>query len=262
MTAEMGLYDGVRLERRDDVLHVTLALPEVRNAQTPAMWRRLAAVPSVLDDSVRAVVLRGDGASFSAGLDRRMFTPEGVPGEESVLSLAGRSPAEIDAFIVTAQSAFAWWSRVPQVTVALVQGHAIGAGFQLALACDVLIVGSDASLAMRETSLGLVPDLCGTAPLVERVGYARAFGICATGRFVEAQEAVAIGLAIAHIPQTQWEAGLADLLTPIRAAQFGAVAELKQLLQGASSSPDQPARERAAQVRRLQDLHAQLGGGA
>ena len=143
------------------------------------------------------MVLRGEGASFSAGLDRRMLTPEGVPGEESLLTLATYDDQQIDAFIAQAQAAFAWWHRVPQVTVALVQGHAIGAGFQLALACDVMIVADDAKLAMRETSLGLVPDLAGTAPLVSRVGYSRAFEICARGRYVEADEAVRIGLAVA-----------------------------------------------------------------
>ena len=60
------------------------------------------------------------------------------------------------------------------VSIASVQGHAIGAGFQLALACDLRVMADDALLSMRETSLGLVPDLGGTQPLVDVVGYARA----------------------------------------------------------------------------------------
>ena len=165
-----------------------------RWAATPATWRRLAEVPGHLDPDVRAVVLTGEGASFCAGLDRRMLSPEGVPGEESLVQLAQRPDSHIDGFITQAQAAFTWWRTVPQVTIALVQGHAIGAGFQLALACDVLVVADDAQLAMRETSLGLVPDLGGTGPLVERVGYARAFEICATGRFVGPDEAVMLGI--------------------------------------------------------------------
>ena len=192
--SEYGEMDHVRIERVGDAVHVTLCNPEARNAQTPATWRRLASVPQLLTPEVRAVVLRGEGVSFSAGLDRRMISPEGVPGEESLLSLATYDDEQIDAFIAQAQAAFSWWHDVPQVTVALVQGHAIGAGFQLALACDVMIVADDAKLAMRETSLGLVPDLAGTAPLVSRVGYSRAFEICARGRYVEADEAVRIGL--------------------------------------------------------------------
>ena len=131
---EYGEHDRVRIERQGDVVYVTLCNPEARNAQTPATWRRLASVPDLLTPDVRAVVLTGDGSSFSAGLDRRMLTPEGVPGEDSVLTLATRPPEQMDAFIRAAQAAFTWWRTVPQITVALVQGHAIGAGFQLALA--------------------------------------------------------------------------------------------------------------------------------
>ncbi len=60
------------------------------------------------------------------------------------------------------QEAFTWWRRPDLVTVAAVQGHAVGAGFQLALACDLRVVADDAQFAMREPSLGLVPDLVGT----------------------------------------------------------------------------------------------------
>lgn len=259
---EYGERDGVRLERAGSTLRVTLCNPENRNAQTPATWRRLAEIPQLLDAEVRAVVVSAEGPSFSAGLDRRMLTPEGVPGEESLLSLATYDDAGIDRFIQQAQAAFRWWQEVPQVTIACVQGHAIGAGFQLALACDVMLVAGDALLAMRETSLGLVPDLAGTAPLVDRVGYARAFEICARGRFVSAQEAVDLGIATALVEPGEWDAYLADFLAPIEAALPGAVGELKALLHGAASAPDQLARERAAQMRRLAELKALFGGSA
>ncbi len=256
-----GEHDGVRVERDGDVVRVTLTNPDARNAQTPATWRRLAAVPGLLDPGVRAVVLAGEGPSFSAGLDRRMLTPEGVPGEESLLTLAGYPDERIDEFIQQAQAAFAWWRRVPQVTIALVHGHAIGAGFQLALACDLMIVADDAKLAMRETSLGLVPDLTGTAPLVSRVGYSRALEICARGRYVESDEAVRLGIAIDKVPQADWDAYVVELLEPIMAALPGAVSELKHLLDGADTSTQQLARERQAQMRRLADLRALFGGG-
>lgn len=259
---EYGEHDGVRIERTGSVLQVTLCTPAQRNAQTPATWRRLASVPALLSPEVRAVVVAGEGPSFSAGLDRRMLTPEGVPGEESLLSLATYDDAGIDAFIRQAQAAFRWWQEVPQVTIACVQGHAIGAGFQLALACDVMLVAADAQLAMRETSLGLVPDLAGTAPLVDRVGYSRAFEICARGRFVGAQEAVALGIAIAVVEPQDREDYLREFLVPIEAALPGAVGELKSLLRGAAASSDQAARERAAQIRRLAELKAVFGGPA
>ena len=258
-----GDHDGVRVEKDGPVVRVTLTSPANRNAQTPATWRRLASIPELLDDSVRVVLLDAEGASFSAGLDRRMLTADGVPGEESLLTLSGYDAPRQDAFISEAQAAFTWWREVPQLTVALVRGHAIGAGFQLALACDWMLVADDALMAMRETSLGLVPDLGGTAPLVDRVGYSRALEICATGRFVGAEEAVRIGLALAQAPSDQLDAVASQLLEPVLAALAGAVFALKPLLAGAvgSAPSDQLARERSAQIGRLADLRALLAGG-
>jgi enoyl-CoA hydratase/carnithine racemase len=257
---EFGLSDNVLVERDGELVRVTLSNPESRNAQTPATWRRLASVPELLTPDVRAVVLTGEGVSFSAGLDRRMLTPEGIPGEESLLTISGYADDQLDGFIRAAQAAFTWWGTVPQLTVALVQGHAIGAGFQLALACDFMIVADDVKLAMRETSLGLVPDLAGTAPLVERVGYSRALEICASGRFVEADEAVRLGIALEVAPAGELRARADALLAPMLTAMPGAVAELKALLDGADSANDQTARERAAQMRRLAELRRLLGG--
>lgn len=252
----------VRVTVRGPMLEVTLANPGTRNAQTPATWRRLAAARHEVSPEVRTIILRGEGISFSAGLDRRMLTPEGVPDEVSLPWLAAQSDEDVDGFIRQAQEAFTWWRRVPQVSIALVQGHAIGAGFQLALACDLMIVADDAQLAMRETSLGLVPDLGGTGPLVDRVGYARALEICATGRFVGADEAVALGIAVRKAPVENWEDAVAALTAPIQAALPGAVGELKALLNGAGRADDQPARERASQIRRLRELATLLGGDA
>lgn len=251
--------DHVRVERVDDVITVTLCDPEHRNAQTPATWRRLAGIPALLTPEVRAVVLRGEGRSFSAGMDRRMFA-EGVPGEESLGTLAARSAGEVDDFIRQAQAAFTWWRQVAPLTIALVQGHAIGAGFQLALGCDLMVVADDALLAMRETSWGLVPDLGGTGPLVSAVGYSRALEICATGRYVTADEAVQLGIAVARVPVSEWDPHLDALLAPVRSAPAGAVSELKWLLNGAGSAADQLAREREAQARRLADLLGNQAG--
>ncbi|BFO20398.1 hypothetical protein SHKM778_67860 [Streptomyces sp. KM77-8] len=156
--------DGVRLTVDDAIATVTLTNPAKRNAQSPALWRALTEVGRLLPGSVRVVVLRGEGKSFSAGLDRQMFTPEGIEGEPSFIDLARRDDAALDATIAAYQEAFTWWRRSDIVSIAAVQGHAIGAGFQLALACDLRVVADDVLFAMRETSLGLVPDLTGTHP--------------------------------------------------------------------------------------------------
>lgn len=254
----MTLLDesGVRLEVDDAVATVTLTNAEKRNAQSPAMWRALAEAGRVLPGSVRVVVLRGEGKSFSAGLDRQAFTPEGFEGEPSFLDMGKGPTEETERLIERYQEAFTWWRRNDIVSVAAVQGHAIGAGFQLALACDLRVCAQDAQFAMRETSLGLVPDLTGTHPLVHQLGYARALEICATGRFVHADEAERTGLANLVVPVAELEAATADLASALIAAPRSAVIETKALLRGAQERgyEEQRGAERAAQARRLGDL--------
>ncbi|MDX2706126.1 enoyl-CoA hydratase/isomerase family protein [Streptomyces sp. PA03-6a] len=248
--------DGVRLVTEDSVATVTLCNAAKRNAQSPAMWRALVEAGRLLPGGVRVVVLRAEGVSFSAGLDRQAFTPEGFDGEPSFIDLARAPEGELDATIAEYQSAFTWWRRNDVVTVAAVQGHAIGAGFQLALACDLRVVADDVQFAMRETSLGLVPDLAGTKPLTELVGYARALEICATGRFVGAEEACATGLANVAVPAAELDATVKDLVGALLAAPRDAVIETKALLREAAgrSYDEQRVAERAAQGRRLRDL--------
>ena len=250
-------HGGVLLNIDGAVATVTLARPEQRNAQTPATWRALAQIGNqvLADDTVRVVVLRGDGKSFSAGLDRAMFGA-GVDGEPGLAVLASMADAALDETIDTFQQAFSWWRDERVVSLASVQGHAIGAGFQLVLACDLRVMADDVQLAMREPTLGLVPDLGGTQPLVEAVGYARALEICATGRWVGAEEAAATGLATLVVPREDLDAATSDLVAALLAAPAGAVRATKGLLRdaGTRSYDDQRAAERAAQAGRLRDL--------
>ena len=154
---------------------------------------------AVRDAGPRVVVLSAEGPSFSAGLDRAMFTGQ-VPGSAACRSSPRSTTSRSMPRSPRTRTAFTWWREVDALTVAAVQGHAVGAGFQLALACDLRVVADDVAFAMKETSLGLVPDLAGTWPLVEALGYARALEVCVSGRMVAAAEAVATGLAVATVP--------------------------------------------------------------
>ena len=240
------------------VATVTLDCPERRNSQTPTMWHALADIGANLPDEVRVVVLRGAGTSFSAGLDVGLLSPEGLPGEESVAALMHGSDDEVLAAIDGYQRGFTWLRDPRFVSVAQVQGHAIGAGFQLALACDLRVVADDVRFCMKEPALGLVPDLTGTKPLVEVVGYSRALEICATARYVLADEARELGLATAVVPAGDLEETTADLVAAILANTAGAVSETKRLLQSTTDGDldDQRLRERQAQLRRFRELVA------
>ncbi len=235
---------------------MTLCRPEQRNAQTPATWLALTGIGESLPDRVRVVVVTGEGPSFSAGLDRRMFTPEGVPGEGSLGRLADQADEVAASVIASYQAGFSWLRRPEFVSIAAVRGHAVGAGFQLALACDLRVVAEDAMFTMAEPTLGLVPDLGGTQPLVELVGYARALEICATGRRFSAAEAERSGLANLVVPVDQLESATADLAAALCSTSRDAVSATKRLLLDARDRgyDEQLVAEREAQVKRLRAL--------
>ena len=248
--------DGwVRAERDGAVLTVTLDRAEQLNAQTPDTWAALAAVGRSLDDDVRVVVVRGAGRSFSAGLDRSLFS-QATDATGTLAELAGMPADLAQERIRGYQSGFRWLRSPGVVSVAAVQGHAIGAGAQLALACDLRILAEDAQLRLPEATLGLVPDLTGTSALVELVGYSRAMEMCLTGRAVGAAEAHAIGLANLVVPAAELDGAVADLVAALTAPPVGASRETAALVRSAvrADPAAQDAAERAAQVRRIGEL--------
>jgi enoyl-CoA hydratase/carnithine racemase len=264
MTPEDLSAAGLRYTVDGVVATVTLDRPEVRNAQTPRMWRALATLGAEISDEVRVVVVRGAGQSFSAGLDRAMLDPSGAGDDaESVAGLLAKDDEEISATIDDYQLGFTWLRDPRFVSIAVVQGHAIGAGFQLALACDLRVLADDARFCMKESELGLVPDLTGTKPLVASVGYARALEICATARVVGAAEAFEMGLATVVSPLPELDGALADLIAALIAPLPGAVRETKALLLAASDRTldDQRSHEREAQIRRFRDLARLMSAG-
>ncbi|WIM98255.1 enoyl-CoA hydratase/isomerase family protein [Actinoplanes oblitus] len=257
VSAEATDEVGVRYEQAGPVATVTLCRPDVLNAQTPAMWAELGDISRKLPGDVRVVIVRAEGRAFSAGLDLSVARGD---GDSSLARLAQLSAAETADRIAGFQAAFTWLRSPSIVSIAAVQGHAIGAGFQLALNCDMRVLADDARFSMAEVTLGLVPDLGGTKRLTELVGPSRALEICVTGRRIPADEADRLGLATAVVPRAELDAAVADLTAAILAGDPGAVAEIKGLLAGAlgRSYPDQDRAEREAQTRRLAEL---LGSG-
>ena len=233
-----------------------MARPFKRNAQNPETWLRLAEIGEQLPADVRVVIVAGEGPSFSAGLDRSMFGT--LPNQ------LGQGDDAFLALIASYQSGFTWLRNPQFVSIAAVQGHAVGAGFQLALACDLRVAAEDAQFTMAEPSLGLVPDLGGTQVLVDLVGYARALEICATGRRVGASEAGDIGLCNVVVPNDHLAAAVDDLAAAICGSPAAAVAATKALLLGARdrSYADQLLAERTAQMGRIKAIAEEMARGS
>lgn len=252
--------DGVRATQVGELLRLTLVTPDTRNAQTPALWRRLAEIGEVLPTGIRIVVIDAEGPSFSAGLDRRMFTPEGIPGEHTFLDLASADSKTADQWISEFQSAFTWQQECAALTIAAVQGHAIGAGFQLALACDLIIAADDAKFSMREVQLGLIPDLGGSQRLTNLVGSQRALWACGTGAPIDGPTAAQWGLATSCVPVDELAASTQHLVDELLRAPRNSLRAVKVLINSATdrSKVDQLQMERSLQLGLLRDLAATL----
>lgn len=249
---------GVRLELDGALAVVVLDRPERRNAMSNATFAALAAIPELLPPEVRVVLIRAEGPMFSAGLDLRLATPEGIPGEQSLRDVTAGTDASVQEWIAGIQRAFAWPREQRYITVAAVQGAAIGGGFQLALAADIRVLAADARLSMREVALGIVPDLLGAQNLSALVGYSRALEICATARWVDAEEALTLGLASAVVPPDQLHDRALALCAAVLANPAPAVSAVKELVRGADRrDPEtQAAAERRAQMPLLRALSA------
>jgi enoyl-CoA hydratase/carnithine racemase len=256
---------GLRAEVSGAVLTLTLDRPERRNAMTGRTWRTLAHVGQSLPASVRIVVIKGAGPSFSSGIDLDMFSPEGVEGEPPLMGRLTGGPedgAALDADIADYQQGFLWLRRPDIVSIAAVRGHAIGAGFQLALSCDIRVLADDARFCMKEPALGLVPDLTGTKPLVDIVGVNRAIELCLTARTVSAREARELRLAELVVDGADLDGAAHDLVAALLAVPAEAAAATKELLQQAAGSglAEQAERERRAQIGRLTALARAAAG--
>jgi enoyl-CoA hydratase/carnithine racemase len=229
---------------------VTLCRPQRRNAMTPAMWRELAAFGRSRPAGVRVVVVRGQGPSFSAGIDLAVLAGGGGEDDAAGNRMPPVTGPGLEDWIAGLQEGFHWLRDSSIVSVAAVQGHAIGAGFQLALGCDLRILADDARLCMKEPTLGLVPDLLGTKPLVDIVGLPRALEICLTGRQVTAAEARELRLAELVVPAAELDAAVTDLVSALLAIDPAVAKATKELLSQAAgnSLTQQAAAERQAQA--------------
>jgi enoyl-CoA hydratase len=141
---------------------------------------RYAALTFTEDPSVRAVVVYGGEKVFAAGADIKEMA------DMSYVGMSARAGA--------LSSAFDSIARIPKPVVAAIAGYALGGGCELALACDWRVASADAKLGQPEINLGIIPGAGGTQRLARLIGPARAKDLVMSGRFVDAEEALAIGL--------------------------------------------------------------------
>jgi enoyl-CoA hydratase len=174
----------VRAERDGDVLHVRLDRPDRLNAVSDELYHDLDVAFSAVDEpGVRAVLLTGEGRAFCAGADLKNHATR------------DRTASEQRAYVWAGHRACRRLATLPQPVVAAVQGHAIGAGAELALSADLLVVAEDATFRLPEVGLGTFVGGGITHRLPLLVGQLRAKQLLLLGRPFGAEQAQAWGLA-------------------------------------------------------------------
>jgi enoyl-CoA hydratase/carnithine racemase len=187
----------VRLETADGIGTIRLDRPPMNalNIQIQEELREVARQVTA-DEAIRAVVVYGGEKVFAAGAD--------------IKEMSGMGYVAMAARAADLSSAFASVAAIPKPVVAAITGYALGGGCELALACDWRIAAEDAKLGQPEINLGVIPGAGGTQRLTRLVGPARAKDICMSGRFVDAAEALAVGLVDKVVPAAEvYEAAVA-----------------------------------------------------
>ncbi|GAA2123596.1 enoyl-CoA hydratase/isomerase family protein [Nocardioides bigeumensis] len=171
----------VRLEVADGVGTIRVDRPKM-NALSIQVQQEIGAAATEASgrDDVKAVVLYGGERTFAAGAD--------------VKEMAGMSHADMVAASAGLQAEMRKVARIPKPVVAAVTGYALGGGCELALTADVRFAADDATLGQPESLLGLIPGMGGTQRLSRLIGPSRAKDLIFTGRFVKADEALALGM--------------------------------------------------------------------
>ena len=176
--------ENLEFEVKDGIGVIRLARPEALNALNSDLLNELAGVlTELLSVDIQALVITGSGdRAFAAGAD--------------IAEMSDFSAMEAEAFSAGGQGVFELLEAFPVPTIAAVKGFALGGGCELAMACDLVLAAPTAVFGQPEVKLGVIPGFGGTQRLVRRVGRQRALELMLTGRNVNAEEAVRIGLAL------------------------------------------------------------------
>jgi enoyl-CoA hydratase/carnithine racemase len=207
---------ALRVERRGGVVRCTLDRPPL-NLFEPGLIAALHAafVSLTADASVRLVVLTGEGRAFTAGMD--------------VHVLRDLDPASATSLITSLHDAIDAVHRAPFPVIAALNGHALGAGFELALACDLRVAAAGATLGLPEVRVG-VPSVIQAALLPPLVGPGRAAELLLTGATIDAERALGWGLVNRVVARAGLEAAVDEAVAAIVACAPGAVRLQKELI--------------------------------
>lgn len=233
----------IRTDLTDGVLIITLARPDKKNALTNEMYGTLADIieRAEHDHNVRVLLVQGDGDMFTAGNDVSEFA--------AIASGKGPSERHVHRFLHALAKA-----TVP--IVAAVHGKAVGVGTTMLLHCDYVLLAQDAQLITPFVNLALVPEAASSYLMPLRIGHARAFEMFAMGEPLDAQTAVAWGIANKVCNNDQLRAEARRMAERIAAKPAGSLSAMKALMRKAEALVAQMDSESAKFQERLTSAEA------
>ncbi|HVA78430.1 MAG TPA: enoyl-CoA hydratase/isomerase family protein [Candidatus Binataceae bacterium] len=207
---------AARYEKRGAIAWVTLNRPAQLNAYNVAMRDDLFQILSAIHDDaeVRAMVLCGAGSAFSTGGDLHEF---------------GTAPSPIAArWIRFRRDVWGRLKSLPIPTVAALHGFTVGGGLEMALLCDLAIAADDTRICLPETGVGMIPGVAGTQTASRRLGLGRALDLNLTGRWIDAQDALLIGLVAEVATPARLERRALEIARALgrRPREYAAIAKL------------------------------------
>ena len=214
----------IHIEDREAVRRLVLGRPEKRNAMNEELVRALgeALEETAADESVRVVVIRGEGPMFSSGMDL------------GALQGLSEHPEMLRPFRSGILRAFNLVEEMPKATICQIHGACIGGALELALACDMRVMAEDAVAGLLEARIGLLPDVGGCSRLPAVVGLGVAKELVMTGKVVDGREAHRIGLANRVAPSEELDAATETLCGELLACAPLAVGLAKRVLDAAA----------------------------
>jgi enoyl-CoA hydratase/carnithine racemase len=234
-------YETLVFERDGAVGWLRLNRPDKLNSFTVQMWDEMRSIGTELadDPDLRALVVVGNGRAFSSGIDTTVFTAPQDSGGADLQSIQA-APRHDDAMvdgIMRAQDAYTWLENARYPTIAAVRGYALGAGLQLALACDLRVFARGTQVGLLEHKYGIMPDLGGTQRLPRVVGAAKAKELIWTAARIDADESLRIGLCERLVDDAALEKEVASLAATIAAQPPLAVQGAKRAVAAAQRVP-------------------------
>jgi len=175
-------YQILKTQNQDGILTITISRPEALNALNTAFFNEMANLLDEVatDDSVKVIVLTGEGKAFVAGAD--------------IAEMVNKNSKEGTEFSLRGQSVFRKMEKLDKPIIAAINGFALGGGLELALACDIRLASAKAKFGQPEVNLGLIPGFAATQRLPRLIGTGNALWLLMTAEIIDAAEALRIGL--------------------------------------------------------------------